>query len=101
MSEKQFSVKNNSDQAHQVVFSRKQTFISHSSVTFNEIPLAQTSSEKHLRMILDDKQNFEEHINHVIPNVNKKIGVIQNLQNVLPRPTLLTIYKSFIRPHLD
>ena len=31
----------------------------------------------------------------------RRITLIQNLQNKFPRNALLTIYKSFIRPHLD
>ena len=33
--------------------------------------------------------------------VNKAIGLLQKLQNTFPRPSFLTMYKSFIRPHLD
>ena len=33
-------------------------------------------------------------------SINKTIGLIRKLQNTLPRPSLLTIYKSFIRPRL-
>ena len=29
------------------------------------------------------------------------MGLLHKLHNILPRPALLTIYKSFIRPHLD
>ena len=50
---------------------------------------------------LDKKLNFEEQLKKVESNVNKTIGIIRKLQNVLPRSTLLTIYESFIRPHLD
>ena len=50
-------------------------------------------------MQLNKKLNFEEHVNKVESKVNKTIGII--LQNVLSRSALLTIYKSFIRPHLD
>ena len=32
---------------------------------------------------------------------NRGIGVIRKLDNILPRSALLTIYRSFIRPHLD
>ena len=32
---------------------------------------------------------------------NKGIGIIEKLQNRLPRQALLTIYKSFVTPHLD
>ena len=33
--------------------------------------------------------------------VNKTIWLLRNLQNILPRETLLRIYKSFVRPRLD
>ena len=45
--------------------------------------------------------NFEEHLKKVESKVNKTIGIIRKLQNVLPWSALLIIYKSFIRPHLD
>ena len=31
----------------------------------------------------------------------KGISLLRKLQSILPRTSLLTIYKSFIRPHLD
>ena len=33
--------------------------------------------------------------------VNKTIGLLRKLKNILPCEPLLTIYKSFVRPHLD
>ena len=47
------------------------------------------------------KLTFKHHINEKINNANKGIGIIHKLNNILPRSTLLTIYRSFIRPHLD
>ena len=52
-------------------------------------------------MQLDKKLNFEEHLSKVESKGNKTISIIRKLQNVLPRSALLTVYKSFIRPHLD
>ena len=37
----------------------------------------------------------------ILNKINKTIGRLRKLQNILPRSALLTIYKSFIRPHLD
>ena len=37
----------------------------------------------------------------ILNKVNKTIGLLRKLQYVLPREPLLTIYKSFVRPHLD
>ena len=52
-------------------------------------------------MILDSQLNFQEHFKNILNEVNKTIGLLRNLQNILPREPLLTIYKSFVRPHLD
>ena len=52
-------------------------------------------------MFLDLKLNFQQHFENMLNKVNKTIGLLRKLQNTLPRPSLLTIYKSFIRPHLD
>ena len=52
-------------------------------------------------MVLDTKLDFNLHIENVQSKVNKTIGLLRKLQNILPRQSLITIYKSFIRPHLD
>ena len=53
------------------------------------------------QMILDTKLNFQEDLKNILNKVNKTIGLLQKLQNILQRRPLLTIYKSFIRPYLD
>ena len=50
---------------------------------------------------MDNKLNFREHLKNISNKVNKTIELLRNLQNILPREPLLTIYKSFVRPHLD
>ena len=52
-------------------------------------------------MFLNFKLNFQEHFENMLNKVNKTIRLLWKLQNTLPRPSLLTIYKPFIRPHLD
>ena len=44
---------------------------------------------------------FSKHINEKISITQKGISDIKKLYNILPRNILLTIYKSFARPHLD
>ena len=63
--------------------------------------MSQTNSQKHLGVTLDLKLTFEEHLLNVFKTVNRTIGLIRKLQNVLPRISLVTIYKVFLRPHLD
>ena len=55
-----------SKQAYEVIFSRKKVYsIPSSFLTFNNIPVAQTNSQKHLEMQLNKKLNFDEHLNKV------------------------------------
>ena len=57
--------------------------------------------QKHLRLTLDNRLTLDEHLTNVSDKICKTIGLLRKLQNILPRPALLTIYKCFIRPHLD
>ena len=52
-------------------------------------------------MYLDKKLNFLQHINEKTSKANRGIGVIQRLRYILPRHSLITIYKSFVRPILN
>ena len=51
--------------AHEIIFSRKRSIVSHPPLTFNNIPVAQSNPQKHLGMQLDKKLNFEEHLSKV------------------------------------
>ena len=58
-------------------------------------------TQKHLGLKLDEKLNFREHLKNKFPFVNKGIEMLKKLSNYLPRHSLVTLYKVFIRPHLD
>ena len=52
-------------------------------------------------MILDEKLTFNDHVSKKISNASKGVGTLRKLFYLIPRSSLVTIYKSFIRPHLD
>ena len=56
---------------------------------------------KYLGIQLNEKLNFSGHIKEKYSEANKGIGILRKLYNVLPRSSLITIYKSFIQPHLN
>ena len=89
-----------SKQAQEVIFSRKSKRSTHPPLSFNNNNASQTFSQKHLGVTLDFKLTFEEHLNNVLAKVYKAVGFLRKLRNLLPRATLITIYKAFIRPHL-
>ena len=73
-----------SKQAQEVIFSRKHQEIIHPSIYFNNNPIESVLSQKYLGMILDTKLNFQEHIKNILTKVNKTIGLLRKLQNILP-----------------
>ena len=50
-------------------------------------------------MILDFKLDFQEHWKSLLKKV--KVAFLRKFQNILPRSALLTMYKCFVRTHLD
>ena len=63
--------------------------------------MIQRSSQQYLGTHLDEELNFILYIKEKISKTNKGVGAIKKLNNTLPRKALLTLYKSFVRPHLD
>ena len=88
-------------QATEVLFSRKINSDDHPKLTFNGNQVQRCSSQKHLGLILDNKLDFNKHLDEKINKCNKIIGMMKKLSTSVSRQSLLTIYKSFVRPILD
>ena len=88
-------------QAQVVIFCRKVKKTVHPPLLFNKVSVTWTSSQKHLGIILDNQLKFDDHIKIVFRKISKTIGLLRKRHNFLPRAALITIYKAFIRPHLD
>ena len=87
--------------AQEVILSRKLKTAPHPSITLNNNPLSLCPAQKHLGLVLDSKLTFNEHIKNILSKVNKAIGLLCTFQPVLPRSSLLTIYKTFARSHFN
>ena len=87
--------------AQEVILSCKIKKPLHNPLNFNNTNVKQTTFQRHLGLILDSELSFEEHLQKIFSKVNKTIRLIWKLRKSLPRPSLMTLYKSFIRPHLD
>ena len=90
-----------SKQAVEVYFSCRHTPANAPEISFNNINIPASEHQKHLGLILDSKLSFDRHLDEKIRKANKGIGLINRLRKHVPRRSLLTIYKSYIRPHLD
>ena len=63
-------------QAHEVIFSRKTKEIYHPPLVFNNTNVSQSSSQKHLGVILDSKLIFDEHLKMVSLKISKTLGLL-------------------------
>ena len=53
-------------------------------------------------MVLDTKLDFSLNLKKLQNKANKTIGLLRKLQDALSsRASVITIFNSFIRPHLD
>ena len=89
-----------SKQAQEIIFSCKLQKSSHPTLNFNNNTVTQSVTQKFLGMFLDTRLDFQGQGHWIFNKVNKTIGLLRKLHNILPRLPLLTIYKSFIRPYL-
>ena len=100
----QWKMKFNPDpnkQAQEVHFSNRTNKDSSLFITFNNSKVETISSLKHLERILDERLNFNEHLENKINKCFKIVGFLKSLSNKLSRDVLFRIYKYFVRPNLD
>ena len=76
--------------ATRILFHLKRVYCSLRAISF--IQNVSNVHETHL---------FVHHIKEKISKDNTGIGVFKKLNNTLSRKAPLTLYKSFVRPHLD
>ena len=88
-------------QAQEVIFSRKVKKTVHPPLLPHNASVTRISSQKHLRIILDNQLKFDDHVKMVFRKISKTKGLLRKSHNFLPRAALMTIYKPFIRAHLD
>ena len=85
--------------AQETIFSKKTRKSLHSNLYFNDQIIGRSVSHKHLGLTLDEKLSLTNWINDKTNKTLKGVNVIRKLSTLLPRQSLLTIYKSFIRSH--
>ena len=88
-------------QAQEVFFQKKPQESSHPNIYFNKFVVEKGQTQKHLGFKLDKKISFKEHLKDKFAKVNRGIRILEKLNGFLPCHSLITLYKSSIRPDLD
>ena len=64
-------------------------------------PLASTSEELDLGVLFDSRLSFESHIASKVKKANQILGLIRRCFIYLDEKSLVCLYKSMVRPHLE
>ena len=89
-----------SKQAQEVIFSRICTKKNHPPIYFHDIPVTQTTVQKHIGMYLDEKLNYNTYVKRNSARFIKRLDSSETSPINL-RQALVTIYKAFIRPYCE
>ena len=57
--------------------------------------------QKHLGIIPDNQLKFDDHLKMVSGKISETIGFLLKLQSFFTKTAVITIYKTFIKPHLN
>lgn len=84
-----------------IIFKAKNKIIPpYQSLTINNIPIKEQSSEKYLGLNVDNRLSWRIHIDHIKKKLSSLIGSLRNVVRCLPRKVRMTIYNSLIKSHL-
>ena len=87
-------------QKAQVILFENNKKSSKTEMTVNGSVLKQVKEKKILRIIVDEKLIFKSHIEYICTKARKSYGRLAAISMLSPA-NYVTIYKSFIRSHLE
>ena len=86
--------------AQEVLFSRKKSKVIQPTLIFNGKGVSHSESHEHLGLVFDTKLNFDMHLEEKNLIINNGIALLRKLRHSISRKPLLSMYKTFLRPHL-
>ena len=73
--------------------------INHPPLFLNNIQVSQFLLQTHRDIIFYEQLARCKDLKMMTLKINKTTGLLPKLQNLLPRSTLITVYKAFLKPH--
>ena len=65
-----------------VIFSGETITQNHPIIYFNQNPIMQTNSQKHLGVFLDTRLDFNEHLTNTFTKANRNVGLFRKFQKL-------------------
>ena len=80
---------------------KKSSFQKKPHLYLNKFAVEKVQNQKHLGLKLNQNLSFKDRLKDKFAKVNRGIGILKKMSGFLTRHSLITLYKSFTRPHLD
>ena len=84
-----------------MLISRKIHRINHPALYFNNIPIMEVQTHKHLGVYISDKCDWQAHLEYIQTKAWSRVHLLRSLKFVLDRKSLQTMHFSFIRSILE
>ena len=90
----------NVKKTHYMVFSNTKITSANNELKIEGETISEVTKTKFLGVIIDNRLNWQHHINYISSKVAKGIGIIIKVRKVLDNKLLLSLYYAFIYPYL-
>ena len=65
----------------------------------NNCEIRRVKKTKYLGMIVDDSLTWENYIDYITLKINRGIGIIRRVRQLIPEKALLLLYQTLIDPY--
>ena len=65
------------------------------------VDLSRSEGEKDLGVMVDDKVNFDKHIQQKVNQANSIVGLIRKTYTFLDETNVRYLFQALVRPHLE
>ena len=90
----------NVKKTHYMVFSNTKVKSDNAELKIEGETISEVSKTKFLGVIIDNRLNWQHHINYISCKVAKGIGIILKIRKVLDNESLRSLYYAFIYPYM-
>ena len=90
----------NVKKTHYMVFSNTKITSANTELKIEGETISEVTKTKFLGVIIDNRLNWQHHINYISSKVVKGIGIIIKVRKVLDNKSLLSLYYAFTYPYL-
>ena len=97
----QWLVTFNGDKTEYMIFSYKRTETIYPPLLFNGIQIKKVNEHTHLGLTLTTNMSWASHVRQITTKAHSRIDMLKRIKNKIPRHTMITLYKSMVRPVLE